>query len=97
MSTLDEVRDVLTDTLTLGERGRRLAPESGLLGELAELDSMAVPAVIAALEERFDIAFEDCEIDAEVFATLASLAALVEAKRAAPCAPEGEGARRSCA
>jgi len=83
MSTFEQVREVLTTSLGLGERGRRLGPASGLLGEIPEFDSMAVVTVVTALEDRFDIFFDDEEIDAEVFATLGSLSDLVDSKLAA--------------
>ena len=69
--------------LGLGERGRRLESASGLLGEIPEFDSMAVVTVVTALEERFDIEFDDEEIDAEVFASVGSLTDIVESKLAA--------------
>ena len=81
MSTFEAVRSILTETLGLGPRGERLTPQSALLGEIPEFDSMAVVSVVAALEERFDILFEDDEINFEFFATVGSLSDLVEAKR----------------
>jgi len=80
--TLAAVRRVLTDTLLLGERGRALRPESGLLGHLPELDSMAVMSLVTALEQRFDIVIEDEDIRAQTFDTLAGLAGFIESKRA---------------
>jgi acyl carrier protein len=44
---------------------------------------MAVVTLITALEERFDIAFEDDEVGADTFATLGSLTRFVEQKLAA--------------
>ena len=80
--TLDAVRVVLTETLLLGERGRALRPQSGLLGHLPELDSMAVISLVTALENRFDIVIEDEDIRAQTFDTLAGLSGFVESKRA---------------
>ncbi len=80
MSTFETVRSILTETLGLGLRGERLTPDSALLGEIPEFDSMAVVGVVAALEERFDILFDDDEINGEVFATVGSLSDLVAAK-----------------
>ena len=74
---VEAVRDVLTENLNLGQRGAALLPDSALLGSLPELDSMAVVSVITALEERFDMTFDDEDINARTFATLASLADLV--------------------
>ena len=48
----DQVRDILRDVLSLGNRADRLDSSSALLGALPELDSMAVVSVIAALEDR---------------------------------------------
>ncbi len=80
---IEEVRDVVTETLQLGARGERLEAASRLLGSLPELDSMAVVALITALEERFSISIEDDEISADTFETLGSLTAFVTDKTAA--------------
>jgi acyl carrier protein len=80
--TLDQVRELLTDTLNLGPAGKALQAESPLLGALPELDSMAVISVIAALEDRFGIVIDDDDISASTFETLGSLAAFVEQKSA---------------
>jgi acyl carrier protein len=80
---IEQVRDVVTETLQLGARGERLEAASRLLGSLPELDSMAVVALITALEERFSISIEDDEISADTFETLGSLTAFVTDKTAA--------------
>jgi acyl carrier protein len=77
---LEEVRGVLRDTLQLGHRADKLTAESPLLGTLPELDSMAVVALVTAVEERFGISVDDDEISAETFETLGSLTALVKSK-----------------
>ena len=79
---LDEVRQILIDVLNLGEQGCALSAGSPLLGALPELDSMAVVSLITALEEQFDIAVADDEIDTATFETLGSLARFVEGKLA---------------
>lgn len=75
-----ELRELLTDTLRLGSRGEALTAQSELLGSIPELDSMAIVSVLTQIEEDFDIEFDDDEISAESFATLASLCSLVEGK-----------------
>jgi acyl carrier protein len=80
---LEQIKTILTDTLSLGNAGRDLTADSPLLGALPELDSMAVISLIAALEEHFDIAIDDDDISASTFSTLGSLATFVEAKRSA--------------
>ncbi len=79
--TIDQIKTILTDVLSLGDAGRQLGADSPLLGALPELDSMAVISLIAALEENFDIAIDDDDISASTFSTLGSLAAFVDAKR----------------
>jgi acyl carrier protein len=83
LATLDDVRIVLRDSLQLGGRADGLAPGTRLLGSLPELDSMAVLTVLTALEERFGITIEDDDINADTFATVASLCAFIDQKRAA--------------
>lgn len=80
MSTLEEVRALVSDTLQLGERGARLDACSPLLGSLPELDSIAVVGVITAIEEHYGIVFADDEISADTFATLGDLSSFVEQK-----------------
>lgn len=82
MQNLDEVRDILSDVLSLGERKSSLNVDSGLLGSIPELDSMAVVNVITALEERFGIMVDDDEISAKTFETLGSLTSFIEQKLA---------------
>jgi acyl carrier protein len=77
---LDDVKQILTDVLSLGEAGRALDAGSPLLGAIPELDSMAVVNLITALEEHFGITVEDDEISADTFETLGSLAAFVAHK-----------------
>ena len=82
MQNLDEVKDILSDVLSLGERRGSLNADSGLLGSIPELDSMAVVNVITALEESFGITVDDDEISAKTFETLGSLTSFVEQKLA---------------
>jgi acyl carrier protein len=82
MTTLEEVRSVLADTLQLGEHAGDLGMDSRLLGSLPELDSMAVVAVIGALEERFGLTVHDDEIDAAVFESVGSVVRFVDRKLA---------------
>ena len=82
MQNLDEVRDILSEVLSLGERKSSLNVDSGLLGSIPELDSMAVVNVITALEEHFGIMVDDDEISARTFETLGSLTSFIEQKLA---------------
>jgi acyl carrier protein len=78
----EEVRAVLRDVLGLGQRAQSLEDDTLLLGDLPELDSMAVATVLTALEERFDILIDDGDISAEAFETFGNLVDLVRSKRA---------------
>ena len=80
MTIEDRVRDVLRNTLQLGEQADSFDESTPLLGNLPELDSMAVATLVASLEETFDIYIEDDEISAETFETFGSLCAFVDEK-----------------
>ena len=83
MSTIDEVKRVLKETLQLGEAAERFDASTLLLGSIPELDSMAVVTVITALEESFDIMVEDDDISAATFESVGSLANFIDQKLAA--------------
>jgi len=75
-----EVLNVLESVLNLRGRATSFNLQTPLLGNLPELDSMAVVSVITALEERFGFAVGDDEIDGSTFATVGTLVAFVDAK-----------------
>jgi acyl carrier protein len=80
VTPVDGVKEVVVETLGIEDRAATLDADSRLLGSLPELDSMAVLEVILALEERFGIAIDGDDVTADAFESLASLAALVDAK-----------------
>lgn len=80
--TLDSVRAVLVETLELAQRPDDFTRDSALFGALPELDSFGVVALVAALEERFDILIDDDEFGADLFASVGSLTDFVDAKLA---------------
>ncbi len=75
-----ELKNILGEILSLGDRAARFGDQTQLLGSLPELDSMAVVSVITTIEERFGVVIGDDEISAETFATFGSLRAFVEQK-----------------
>jgi acyl carrier protein len=81
-TTLIEVRGLLARVLQLGPKAADLNRGTGLLGNIPEVDSMAVVQVLTAIEEHFGIVVEDDEVSGETFATLGTLADFVEAKLA---------------
>jgi acyl carrier protein len=82
MSAQQEVRNILGQTLQLGQRVDQLDAASPLLGALPELDSMAVVTILTAIEEHFGFSVDDDEISADTFATLGTLTAFVDQKLA---------------
>ena len=80
MDTQQHVLEVLDEVLSLRGRSATFTADTPLLGEIAELDSMAVVNILTALEERFDFFVEDDEIDGTVFQTVGSLSRFVDQK-----------------
>ena len=80
MDALNDVLELLDDTLGLGGRALKFDADTPLLGALPELDSMAVVNLIAAMEDRLGVSVDDDEISGETFATVASLAQFIAAK-----------------
>jgi acyl carrier protein len=78
--TTEAVRDVLRNVLGLGTRAQALMADTPLLGDLPELDSMAVATVLTGLEERFDIIINDDDISAESFESFGNLVEMVRSK-----------------
>lgn len=82
LNTQQEVLSLLDEILSLKGRANSFTAETPLLGAIPELDSMAVVALITAMEERFGFMAEDDEIDGSSFATVGSLVGFVESKLA---------------
>ena len=80
MVTVAQVLDVVAESLGCTIDVRAMQAEDALLGALPELDSIGIVALITALENRFNIHFEDDDLDAEVFATVASLLAHINVR-----------------
>jgi acyl carrier protein len=83
VSHLESIKQILGTTLQLGERAKTLTEGTALLGNIPEMDSMAVVTVMTAIEDHYGIVIEDDEISADVFATVGTLAAFVAAKAGA--------------
>lgn len=80
MDIKQETLSILDEILSLGGRGLAFGRDTPLLGAIPELDSMAVVALIGAMEERFGFMVEDDEIDGSVFESVGSLVDFVEGK-----------------
>ena len=77
---VEEVRSILRSILQLGEGASSFGPETRLLGEIPEMDSMAVVSIITELEERFGFEVMDDEISADSFETFGDLTMFVHGK-----------------
>ncbi len=80
MQIRQDVLAILDDVLSLKGKAAAFADTTPLLGSVPELDSMAVAAVFASIEDRFGITVEDDEVDGSTFATVGSLVAYVNEK-----------------
>lgn len=85
-ATLTGVVEVLVRTLGIEDRASTLNRDTGLFGELPELDSLGVVELAAALEDRFDIVIDDEDFTSEVFESVGTLADFVGQRRS-PVAP----------
>lgn len=78
---IDAVKTVVVDTLGVEDRADAIDASTPLFGTLPELDSMAVLELVLELEQRFEIEIDGDDVTADVFETLASLAAFVDSKQ----------------
>ncbi|MFF3256731.1 acyl carrier protein [Actinacidiphila glaucinigra] len=76
----EDVKAVVVTTLDIEDLADDLEPDTGLYGNLPELDSLTVVKLIVALRKRFGIEIEIDEIICQTFDTLGRLAAFVESK-----------------
>jgi acyl carrier protein len=77
MAEFDDIRQLIGELLHLGDQVKKWHPDTALVGSIPEFDSMAVVALIQALEERFGIQISDDEISAETFETIGRVYELV--------------------
>ena len=80
MDLTKQIIAVLAEVLSLRDGGAGYSDETILLGAIAELDSMAVVALITTLEDRFGIIVDDDDIDGATFASVGSLTKFIETK-----------------
>lgn len=80
-ATLNEVKGLVAITLGIEDRIDSMDASTPLLGEMPELDSLAVVEIAAGMEARFHFHVDDTSFTADVFETLGTLAAFVDANR----------------
>ena len=77
---VQEIKSLLNETLQIGDRADSFDESTSLLGNISELDSMAVVTLITAIEEQYGFVVEDDEISAETFESVGSLVSFVDQK-----------------
>lgn len=75
---INQLKSILDDALFLNGQSKEWSNQMSLLGNVPELDSMSVMNVVAAIKANFGVFMEDEDINAEVFATLESLALYIK-------------------
>ena len=80
MSVIEQVLEVLAESLPLPEATYKMGEQAPLLGAIPELDSMAITGIIAGLEKSFDIVFDEDDLDAKAFQTVGTLRDLIASK-----------------
>jgi acyl carrier protein len=79
-ATFESVKEIVVITLGIEDRADDLVPESRLLGNLPELDSIAVVELLVALQDRFGIEIEDDEVVGDIFESLGQLTTFIDSK-----------------
>jgi acyl carrier protein len=82
LNLLPAVLPVLDSVLGLRGRSAQFQANTPLLGAVPELDSMAVVALVSALEERFAVVIDDEDLDSATFATVGALCTMLGRKMA---------------
>jgi acyl carrier protein len=80
VNILNDVLRVLDSVLGLGGRTANFTRDTALLDAVPELDSMAVVALVSALEEHFGMSIDDEDLEGSTFATVGSLTDFVGEK-----------------
>lgn len=74
-----DIKQILSNTLLIDTN--HFDSDTLLIGNLAEMDSIGVVMVLTAIQEQFDIAINDDDIDASLFETLATLCEFVASNK----------------
>ena len=82
MSTelIDELRELLVQSLRLSRDPRSVLPDTELFGGELELDSLDAMQLLTAIEKHFSVEISDGDLARYPLSTLASIAALLTAK-----------------
>ena len=75
-----QLKDMIVERLFLDADPAAIGDDENLM-ENYDIDSVNLFEIVVGLEESFEISFEDDDFSVDLFATVDSLAAFVEAKR----------------
>lgn len=78
MVEFNDIRQLVAELLHLDDRIEKIRPDTPLLGSIPEFDSIAVVALIKAMEDKFGIQVADDEISAEDFETVGNVYEFVQ-------------------
>jgi acyl carrier protein len=84
MDVQQQVVRIIDEVLSLHGRGLKFTRQTHLLGAIPEFDSMAVVALITALEDQLGVSIDDDEVDGSTFRTVGALVDLVAGKLGRP-------------
>jgi acyl carrier protein len=74
---VQQIKHMLVDDLQLNVKPDEIPDDSSLLEDGLALDSIAIAELIAQIEDRFGLQFDDQVLDTTLFANLSVLAAFV--------------------
>jgi acyl carrier protein len=80
-TSIDEVKALVAETLGITDRLNSLDASTRLLGDLPELDSLAVAELVAGIEDKFGFEIDFSDVTTDIFETLGTLAAFIDANR----------------
>lgn len=81
VSTIDEVKQLIVQTLGIEDPSRIAGASTQLFGNLPELDSFAVVNLAMEIESRFGFEIDESGFSADVFETVGSLASYIDQNR----------------
>ena len=80
MDNTPQTKKSLSDVLGSNQQSDSMTKDTFLLGNIPELDSVAVVTIIVALENNFSFKIHDDEISAQTFQTLGTLVNFIDKK-----------------
>jgi len=80
MESFEIARELLREIMQMEGQADQLTPETALMGEFAEFNSLTIVGLITGIEEQAGCEVDDDEITEEIFQTVGSLSRFIESK-----------------